>query len=331
MSDNPWSGLEAIPGEHQFSGRRVDATIPWSFFWARDHSGNLLLTMRHKQLNSPAEELPRFRGIEISLTRVGQGEEALLVIKLTDAINRELFYKLCLDIIAATSVANTEKIAVEIAVRRTWRWHYMLRTGRDGRLSPEEQKGLIGELLFMEAFLLPNLKAIDALSAWTGPSGSPKDFELGRMAVEIKARRGTARPQVSISSADQLDSSGVDSLFLHIVDLSRSPSDGGGISVDQYAQRVADLITPEGPIAVDLFEELLLTAGLRPEDSYQDQLWIEGGARSYRVTELFPRIIPTDLKVGVVTVSYALDITLITQFEVDEVELHKSIEDCTNA
>lgn len=60
------------------------------------------------------------------------------------------------------------------------------------RLSAEEQKGLIGELLVLERYLIPLFGPADATSAWVGPTGSPKDFECGRTAIEAKARRGAA-------------------------------------------------------------------------------------------------------------------------------------------
>ncbi|MCH8827746.1 MAG: PD-(D/E)XK motif protein [Chloroflexi bacterium] len=44
------------------------------------------------------------------------------------------------------------------------------------RPSPEEQKGLIGELLVWECLLFPKLSTRDAVSAWRGPLGANKDF-----------------------------------------------------------------------------------------------------------------------------------------------------------
>ena len=77
---------------------------------------------------------------------------------------------------------------------RTWRWHHLLRGGGSTlcyRL--EEQKGLLGELLVLERpFCCLTSGASTAVAAWRGPLGSPKDFEIGRVAIEVKARRGGA-------------------------------------------------------------------------------------------------------------------------------------------
>ena len=53
---------------------------------------------------------------------------------------------------------------------------------------------MIGELLVLESVLLPHMEASAAVTAWRGPLGSPKDFEIGRVAIEVKARRGGATP-----------------------------------------------------------------------------------------------------------------------------------------
>ena len=66
------------------------------------------------------------------------------------------------------------------ALSRTWRWHHLLRGGRGTLLSPEEQKGLLGELFVLERLLLPRMDASSAVTAWRGPLGAPKDFEIAK-------------------------------------------------------------------------------------------------------------------------------------------------------
>ena len=43
------------------------------------------------------------------------------------------------------------------------------------------------------------------------------------MCIEAKARRGPAKPFVTISSEYQLDTEGTEALFLHVVELDRAP------------------------------------------------------------------------------------------------------------
>ena len=132
--------------------------------------------MRHHRVGT---RLPQIRDIEVTLSDTDQHGTRTLGLKLRDSSLQDIFHTLCVDIVSAAARAASEPDAVNTALRRTWRWHHLLRGGRSGLLSPEEQKGLIGELLVLERFLLPLLPASVAVAAWLGPLGSPKDFEVG--------------------------------------------------------------------------------------------------------------------------------------------------------
>lgn len=330
MSEDPWITIKPAKLEHRLSANLVNPDFPWSFFWARDHNGRHLLLLRHTASASPVNPLPQLRGIEISVKPSGTSGESLLLFLLVDSSNREIFHQLCLDVILSTESATDESAAVECALRRTWRWHYLLRSGRDQRLTDDEQKGLIGELIVMDRFLVPELSAADTVRSWLGPTGAPKDFEVGRFCIEAKARRGPARPSLAISSEDQLDTDSVDRLFVHVSDLVRAPSDGTGKSVSDYAIELMEQIEKADPVAADRFAALLLSAGLRPEDDYSGDVWVEGASRILEVLDDFPRIVPSMLSPGVSKVAYSINLQLLDAFEVSadyfRNELRRSID-----
>jgi hypothetical protein len=169
MISDPWKELVPSHSADTVSAKRVHADLTWDFFWAIDFHGKRLLVLRHNPESSAGVVPPKLRGMEISLLPPREGHPATLTFQLVDAAQRDIFEKLCSDIVSATAQAATEKEAVATAIARTWRWHYLLRGGSDRRLSPEEQKGLIGELLFIERHLLPIFAPNVALSAWNGP------------------------------------------------------------------------------------------------------------------------------------------------------------------
>ena len=224
MAENPWRDIDPPGITSSVNARRVDANLPWDFFWARGADRSVLLTLSHAADSSPVVPLPSLRDIEVTLTPPDQAHVQILALKLLDPGQQDIFHTLCLDIIAASMQAQSEAEAVSVALTRTWRWRHLLRGG-SVLLSPEEQKGLIGELLVLEHLLLPRLEASAAVTAWRGPLDSPKDFEIGRVAIEVKARRGGGAPFVGITSEDQLDESGVDALFLYVVELDEAPDD----------------------------------------------------------------------------------------------------------
>ena len=319
MSEDPWKDLEPPSSTSVISARRVDATLPWSFFWARGIDRRCMLVLEHGLEANPKSRFPTLRGIEIFESEGEREESRMLAFKLLVPEHRDLFYRLCRDIVGSTEAAATEHQAVEVTLARTWRWHHLLRGGDDGRLSLEQQKGLIGELMVLRDLLLPSLSEADAVLAWQGPLGSPTDFVIGRVCIEAKARRGAAKPFVAISTPAQLDGSGLDALFLHVVELDRAPPDSGeGFSVTEVARLIRDRLVPGHPAMADLYENLLAAAGLRWDDDYSDVRWLEGASRLFVVEGEFPRIVPAVLPAGVTKVEYAISLVECSEYETDQ-------------
>ena len=315
--DDPWKELVAPETTDALSARRVDANMPWSFFWARGADRRHLLLLRHDGEASPTGRLPRLKGIETTLSEQEADGSRLLALRLLDPAQRDIFHRLCLDIIASTASASSEVEAVAHTLTRTWRWHHLLRGGADGRLSIEEQKGLIGELLVLDELLLPVIPVIDALTAWRGPLGAPKDFEVGRVCIEAKARRGAATPHLAISSEYQLSTEGTDALFLHVAELSQAPADDpNAFCLTDVATRLRNRIASDDGAAADLFESLVIASGFDWSDSYSDFQFVAGPSRIYRVTERFPAITPALLTAAVSHVRYSIALSDCEPFRI---------------
>ena len=325
VANDPWKDLTPPSAASAINARRVDANNPWGFFWACAMDGKCLLVLQHGAESSPAKKLPSLKGVEVAVSGVDGQHSQMLVFRLLDSRQRDIFHQLCIDIVAAGVAARTELEAVELAVARTWRWHHLLRGGTGGRLSEDEQKGLIGELLVLERHLLPRLSAADSLAAWRGPLGAPKDYEVGRIGIEAKARRGAATPHVLIASEHQLDGEGCDLLFLHVVDLSHAPEGAAqAFTVSDAARRVRDWITLDNA-ATEKYESLLAAAGFRWEDDYSDFNWVEGPSRIYCVTDGFPRVTAMEIKTGVSNVRYSISLVECERFVVEAKALDEAI------
>jgi hypothetical protein len=176
-------------------------------------------------------------------------------------------------------------------------------------LSPEEQKGLIGELIVLERYLVAALSPVDAIACWRGPLGAAKDFVVGSTAVESKARSTATAALIPISSEFQLDDSGFGALFLHLSVLDAADAEdanGSAVSLTDVVVRVKECIKPGGDNAVERYDALLMAAGFRYEDDYSANRW-QGGERSiYQVSSSFPRLIPANLPSAVRSVKYVL-------------------------
>lgn len=319
MSRDPWAGISTPSASSIVSSRRISADNKWDFFWAKDHTGRCLLLLQHEEASTPSTKLPQPKGLTVELWDSAPGRRAL-ALRLLETSQRDIFLKLATDIISAADRASSEPEAVSLALARAWRWHHLLKGGAGGKLGDEGQKGLIGELLILKRYLLDALPPSVAIGCWVGPFGAPKDFEVGRLAIEAKARRGSATPLVKISSEHQLDDSGCDCLLLHVVELDRLPTEGCQDDAISLASLVTELrlrLEASDRLAADAFEACLAAAGMRGEDNYDDDLWVEGASNLFEVRPGFPRVTAATAGTGVRSVQYSIDLPACAPFAVE--------------
>ena len=306
-SDDPWRDIAAAHAS-QINARRVTQVTPWDLYWAVDAERNVLLILQHRGRIRRSRRLPELRGLRVEAQPADGGPDERIVIRLTDAEQRDIFLRFCRDIIEATALAQTEEQAVERFLARTWRWHRLLQGSRDMRLGDDEQRGLIGELVVLERHLLPALEPLDAVRCWTGPLDAPHDFEISRIHVEAKAR-GSATPRVLIASEHQLESGNAERLFLHVTEVTTAAEGGqDALTVTDIATRIRVVLAGRDMAAVDIFEERLGAVGFDWTDDYSDKSWVVGQEALYEVREGFPRITPTVVPGGVGDVRYMISL-----------------------
>ena len=325
-TDDPWKGIDPPAGDAGFSARRIPdtGTRAWGLYWALDSHRHCLLILQHHSRDIRSRRLPRLRGLRVETQRTKDNSGERLIIRLTDGEQREVFHRFCMDIVDATRPSRTEEEAVQRFLVRTWRWHRLLRGGGDARLSQEEQKGLIGELCVLERQLIPAIGPADAVLAWTGPLGAPKDFQVGRIGIEAKTH-SPHMPNVRISSAEQLDTAGTARLFLHVAEVSGAPGDPASGTVTDVASRVRDSIASLDISATIQFEERLNATGFDWNDDYSDNPLLVGDISLYEVLEEFPRIVPPMFLPGVEDVQYSVTLSRCENFRVDMTVLAQAI------
>ena len=322
-SEDPWKGIRP-PEQAALNGRRVDPGLPWNLFWAVDGDRHCLLVLQHGTEAPPSRRLPRLRGLRVEAQAVPEGGQIL--IRLLDQEQREIFYPFCTDVVRATGLAKTEQEAVERFLGRTWRWHRLLRTGRDAKLTDEQQRGLIGELRLIEKHLLPLLGATASARCWTGPLDAPRDFEISTVHIEAKTR-GPTQKGVVISSEHQLDSAGCERLFLYVAQIAAATEGPeGGITVTDAAKRVRSAIEARNPVAVEVFEERLFATGFDWEHDYSEQPWLVTDETLFEVRDEFPRLTPSMIPSGVEYVSYRLALGECEDYRVSFAILEAAVE-----
>ena len=309
MSD-VWHGLR--PGD----GRRVSAQGKFDFFWAALEQNTSALLLRLPEGFNDNVPVPKFKSLEVGFRQL---DKATLVLRLLDSTQRELFHTLCIDVVGAAEQGEDLEDAVALAIRRTRRWSFLLRSGSQNGLSVEQQRGLVGELTFLEE-LESELGPSAAIEAWNGPEGSSKDFEFPGLCIEVKARRGAAKPHVSISSEDQLADVAKAQLFLRVYDVD-SAIVPEGLTLHELVDRLQSRFNDDQYI-FERWLQLLDATGYDAANNYAERRWVVGLARTYQVVEGFPRI-RVPLPIGISNVAYSIALEACEPFKCSKIQYTK--------
>jgi hypothetical protein len=265
---------------------------------------------------TPDYGLPGFRALDISREEeAGSGREVITVRAAQESFN-EIFTHLVEDLSGRTAHEADEPGAANVLRTRLILWQRLLQRDRTSGLSPEEQRGLYGELHVLEAFVLPALPAMATVQAWTGPQGIAQDFQFsGGVSLEVKTSLARAPHEITVNSERQLDDAGLARLYLLqcLVDAQR----GAGETLPERVNSVRRCLEVD-PSALGLFEDRLLEAGYLDvhEGHYRDLGYVRRSSHLYHVSADFPRLTPADLPQGVGRVTYVVAAAACKEYEV---------------
>ena len=261
-------------------------------------------------------DLPAWRGLGSSIHRLDVADahnEPFLVLQ-QDIAGTEKVYEMVIDDLAETLLdAPAGASVADLLANALGRWSsFFSEHGFDG-LSPEQQRGLFGELWFLRDHLIPRLGALHAARAWSGFVGAPQDFQVGGRAIELKTSIAKLHHKVGIANELQLDDRGLGSLHLGVLllgELDGAPT---------LPSLVADLdrLVQEEPGAATAYRDGLRSAGYL--DAHADHYtagYVFRTFRCFRVREGFPRILDTDIPEGVGDVRFTIAMSACATFEV---------------
>lgn len=324
MTGNPWSDIKPPDSSEELTGRRADPDHPFEFWRSRDVRKRPVFLLKFHPGSRGALSLPNPRGLEVSEQSFPGERMHQLVIVLREEGNVDIFHRLCLDLMDATRTSENEPAAVATTIARLVRWQQLLRSGMRDKLTGNEQKGLIGELLFLRDVLIPKFGMIDSVSFWVGSldGESRKDFCIGQASVEVKTRTGTSPSRVLISSEEQLDHAGFERLYLAVYEIAVASGDSNqGFNLHDLVGEIRGVIMNGSPSSADLFEQRLEARGFSDAHDYENDRYVDLGVVSHEVKEGFPRIVRSEVPAGVMDLTYALDLAACMDFRISIEEL----------
>ncbi|WP_395159932.1 PD-(D/E)XK motif protein [Ilumatobacter sp.] len=244
------------------------------------------------------------------------GASAQLSLAATSPDHTDIFLTVADDISQHLIDCKDVGEAVHNLVQRFTTWQRFLRRAAGGLMSANRQLGLFGELVTLRDLLAPAVGVRDAVAAWTGPANAPQDFQVGRIAVEVKGIVHS-EPQVFVIDGErQLDDHGLDALVLahHRVLRHRQAGQSLPDLIAEFRTEIGDDIATQ-----DRFTSSLNTYGYEDADEleYSTTGYTLRDSFHYRVHSGFPRLTETDLPNGTGGLRYSIAASACEAYLID--------------
>jgi hypothetical protein len=248
----------------------------------------------------------------------------LLLLKLINFSHIEIFSVLCEDLIETISSIIEESEILRIFFNRLENWKSLFEKASAEGLTPEEQRGLYGELFLLRKFLSSSSDSLKVINSWLGPLKANKDFQYSDWAIEVKTSYGNSHQRISISNERQLDTTNLNNLFLY--HLSLEEMNNSGETLNQIIESIYNLLV-NSFISLNRFEKRLLEAGYFKyhKDLYNIKGYNLRQDRFYKVAGEFPRIEAKDIRGGIGDLKYSIILSQCTSFIIPEQEVFQII------
>lgn len=232
-------------------------------------------------------------------------EKNYLIFKLVNSEHRDIFSVLCEDLILNISSVTNQIQLFKTLLNRFEKWKSLFDKLNSAGLTPQEQRGLYGELFFLRNFLNSNYDFLKVINSWTGPEKEIRDFQIGNNSLEVKTTHGNNHQKIHISSERQLDLSNIQNLYLYHISLDVRHHDGE--SLNQIVDSISELLMTDFS-ALNSFNNKLLEAGYfnHHRDIYKDTGYFIRQDAFYKIEGEFPRIEENEIRRGVGDVKYSI-------------------------
>lgn len=196
----------------------------------------------------------------------------------------DIFSNLCWDLITYTKQSDNP---IKDLIDRFNNWQKLLQKLPNGLMSANAQKGLIGELLYLE-YLIDQNGVKHAFESWVGPDGSDQDFLLDDSWTEVKTTT-ISSDSINISSLEQLDRDDFGRLVVYFMDKVDSPNKST-ITLGDIFERVFAKLTDSQYIDSLICKTSKVGFDIKNIEKYKTIHFKLVGSSCYAVRDEFPRL-----------------------------------------
>ncbi len=312
----PWDEITSSISDVSLNGILADKDNLLEYYWAKDIMNNLVFILHTTSEIILNKKLPTLHGIKVSLSSFGDKNQLLL--SLISKEDKDVFYTLCMDLMKYTTNIENEASAVKIIIYRLEKWQYFLKNNRK-IIDKRQLKGLIGELIFLNKFLLNNYDVENALTFWKAPLQSVQDFEMNNMAIEVKTKSSVN--SVTISSHEQLYCE-LEYLLLYVVTLSESTKQTlKAFNIYDLINEIREKIKENDIMLISTFDNLLMSYGFIELEEYKEHYYLYITDEFYKIVNGFPRI--GSIPHGIESLTYRINLETCKEYLINEQFLKK--------
>lgn len=232
-------------------------------------------------------------------------KKAYLLFSLINNQHIDVFATLAEDLVNEVATVRAEETLLKEILNRFEKWKSLFdKAGLDG-LTPEEQRGLFGELFFLRKWLYKATNLQHCVQSWLGAEKELRDFQYGGWAIEVKTTHGNNHQRIQVSNERQLDNSNLEILMLFHVSLESQQRNGE--TLVQIVNSIIEFLSND-ILAQVQFRSKLLQGGyfFHHEVEYGNIGYQIRQETFYNVYGDFPRIGESELRRGVGDVKYSI-------------------------
>lgn len=281
---------------------------------------HLYIMMVSKNVEIPELKNYHFKGVEIFVIETDTIKE--LNIYLLDNDLKDIFSLFIQNILEEITESVTENEAVTKTLNVISKWKKLFDKINFNGLSIEHQKGLIGELLFINYLLDHRKSSSIILNSWTGPDFEDKDFVFGGIGIEIKLT-SSKYPKIKITNEGQLDAQNLTELFLILY--TAEDVKENGFTLNSLIEQTQQKLLPNIDVLKFFNERLMLLGYLEEHKEHYNKMYSLKKTFSYSVSQEFPKIIKSQLPIGVYNTSYFIELSAVENFSVELDEITQNI------
>lgn len=289
---------------------RIDEIPHLNCFAATNHiTGQHLYIMSVSKIVAiPELKNYHFKGVQIFTIEVENNIE--LNIYLLDNDLKDIFSLFIQNILEDIQKSVSENEALTTTLNVVSKWKKLFDKINFNGLTLEQQKGLIGELLFFNYALDNGKTSGHVIEAWTGPEFEAKDFTFGSFGIEVKFT-SAKQPRIKVSNERQLDAENLSELFLVLYSTEQVKENG--FSLNSLVEQTRKNISTEEER--NIFNGKLQLIGYYDDDrDYYGKMYSLKKTFAFTVASDFPKITKNQLPLGIYDTSYSIELSAVEQF-----------------